>query len=47
MASLNIFLSHKKDKTSFIDSANLALAQKYNCKIASFDKFYPNNLLLK
>lgn len=41
-----IFWSFKNKSTSFADCSNLFLAQKYNCKIASFDNFYPNNLLL-
>jgi predicted nucleic acid-binding protein len=43
----HIFWSYQKKNISFIDCSNLYLAQKYKCKIASFDSFYSQNLLLK
>jgi predicted nucleic acid-binding protein len=36
-----------KDKTSFIDCSNLYLAKQLDYKIASFDKFYPDNTIIK
>ncbi len=44
--ALKIFLNSSKNKTSLVDCLNLALAQKYDCKIASFDEFYPKETLL-
>jgi predicted nucleic acid-binding protein len=41
-----IFWSFQKKNISFIDCSNLFLAQNFNCKIASFDKFYPKEILL-
>ena len=37
-----VFDSITNDKTSFIDCSNLYLATKFKYKIASFDKFYPD-----
>ncbi len=42
-----IFCNYSKKNISFVDCANLYLAQKLNYKIASFDKFYPSELLIK
>jgi predicted nucleic acid-binding protein len=42
-----LFDTQSKNKISFIDCTNLYLATKYNLKIASFDKFYPTELLAK
>lgn len=43
-----LFLEQKEDEISFIDCANLASLEEYNLdKIASFDGFYPEELLLK
>jgi predicted nucleic acid-binding protein len=42
-----LFESQTKNKTSFIDCANLYLATKYDLQIASFDSFYPNHILIK
>jgi predicted nucleic acid-binding protein len=44
--AFNLFLDSDKNKTSIVDCLNLALAQKFDCKIASFDKFYPKQKLL-
>jgi len=40
-----IFTSKSKNKTSYVDCANLAAFKFYNLdKIASFDKFYPKEI---
>ena len=40
----DVFKKQTKKGTSFIDSMNLAVAQKYKFdKILSFDEFYPKN----
>lgn len=45
--SWKIFLSETKKGTSFVDCALLASARHYKIdKIASFDRFYPKELLL-
>ena len=45
--SWEVFLRQNKKGTSFVDCANLAILKEYNLdKIASFDKFYPNDMLL-
>jgi predicted nucleic acid-binding protein len=44
--ALDIFLTSDKNKMSVVDCLNLAIAQKFNCKIASFDAFYPKEFLL-
>jgi predicted nucleic acid-binding protein len=36
-----IFKSFSKKNISYIDCANLYFAQKENCRIATFDTFYP------
>ncbi len=41
----NEFNRNTKDSTSFIDCANLVMAKKLDCKIGSFDKFYPKEIL--
>ena len=41
-----LFNSFKKKNISFIDCSNLYLAQKHGYKIASFDKFYPREILI-
>lgn len=40
------FFSYKKNGVSFIDCTNLILAKKFSYKIASFDQFYPTDILL-
>ena len=40
------FRSHSKKNISFVDCANLVVAQKLKAKIASFDTFYPNTIRL-
>lgn len=40
------FFQHKKKRVSFVDCANLVIAQKGKMKIASFDKFYPKEILI-
>lgn len=39
------FRMHKKKNISFVNCANLVAAKRYGLKIASFDAFYPKNLL--
>lgn len=39
------FLSHHKKSISFFDCANLVAAKHYDLKIASFDKFYPKEMI--
>ena len=41
------YYSYNKKNISFFDCACLVTAQKYGYKIASFDKFYPNEILVK
>ena len=41
------FYSYKKKNVSFVDCANLAFALDMNMKIASFDRFYPKDILLQ
>ncbi len=41
------FYSHKKKGISFVDCANVVMAKTYNMRIASFDKFYPDELILR
>jgi len=43
---LAVFMSRTKKNISFVDCSNLVIATKYNCKIVSFDKFYPKELLI-
>jgi predicted nucleic acid-binding protein len=40
------FKNHTKKNISAVDCSNLALAQKYKAKIASFDQFYPTQMLI-
>jgi predicted nucleic acid-binding protein len=40
------FKTHTKKNISAVDCSNLALAQKYKAKIASFDQFYPPEMLI-
>jgi predicted nucleic acid-binding protein len=41
------FYKNSKNKNqSYFDIACLLTAQKLNCKIASFDKFYPSEILI-
>jgi predicted nucleic acid-binding protein len=42
----DIFNQISKNGTSFIDCSNLYLAQTCKYKIASFDKFYPSEILV-
>ena len=42
----NLFKGYSKKNISFVDCANLVIAQEFNLKIASFDKFYPKELLI-
>ncbi len=39
------FNSYSKKGISYFDCANLVMAKKLNCKIGSFDKFYPKEIL--
>lgn len=39
------FYSYQKKGISLVDCANLVMARKLNLKIASFDKFYPRELM--
>lgn len=39
------FNSHGKKGTSYFDCANLVMAKKLDCAVASFDKFYPKEIL--
>ena len=39
-----LFGSITNNKTSFIDCSNLYLAKQFKYKIASFDKFYPEEI---
>lgn len=41
----SIFTQQKRNKTSFVDCANLAASIERECKIISFDKFYPKSNL--
>lgn len=40
------FRSYSKKNISFVDCANLVVAQKLKAKIASFDTFYPRTILV-
>lgn len=40
------FKTHTKKNISAVDCSNLTLAQKYKAKIASFDQFYPPEILI-
>lgn len=40
------FFKHKKKGISYVDCANLVVAQENEMKIASFDKFYPKEILI-
>jgi predicted nucleic acid-binding protein len=40
-----LFNTFHKKQISFVDCSNLYLAKKLGYKIASFDKFYPKNIL--
>jgi len=40
------FNSYSKKGISYFDCANLVMARKLDCKIASFDKFYPKSILV-
>jgi predicted nucleic acid-binding protein len=42
----DIFNSYSKKNISFFDCSCLFIAQKFNYKIASFDKFYPKEILI-
>ena len=39
------FNKSAKNSTSYIDCANLVMARKLNCKVGSFDRFYPKEIL--
>lgn len=41
------FDRHSKKNISLVDCANLVYARKLNAKIASFDTFYPQELLVQ
>ena len=41
-----LFLQQNKKGTSFIDCSNVILAEEYNLKIASFDKFYDKKFMV-
>ena len=40
------FYAHTKKRISFVDCANKVVALKHGMKIASFDAFYPKELLV-
>lgn len=42
----DVFFSYKKKNISFTDCANLTVARKYGWKIASFDAFYPKDIVV-
>jgi len=42
-----LFKSFSKKNISFVDCANLYFASKFKFKVASFDSFYPKNVLAK
>lgn len=44
---INFYKKSKNKNQSFFDIACLIQAQKFGYKIASFDKFYPKELLIK
>ncbi len=44
--TFKIYTNQTKKSISFFDCACFFLAQKFNFKIASFDKFYPKELLI-
>jgi predicted nucleic acid-binding protein len=44
--SIEIYNNQNRKNISAADCANLVLARKLNCKIASFDHFYPKEFLL-
>jgi predicted nucleic acid-binding protein len=44
--SAEMYRSQARKNISSVDCANLVLARKLNCKIASFDRFYPKEYLL-
>ena len=41
------FNKYSKKNISLVDCANLVYARKLNAKIASFDKFYPSEILVQ
>lgn len=41
-----LFFSFQKKNISFVDCHNVVLAKKYQFRLASFDAFYPKELLL-
>ncbi len=43
---LELFYSQRKKSTSMFDCANLVAAKHYGFKIASFDSFYPKDILV-
>ena len=45
-AIIKEFMSHQTKKISVVDCANLILAKKLNTKIASFDRFYPDEVII-
>lgn len=46
LAIWTLFESFDRRRISFVDCSNLYLAKKMNLKIASFDQFYPSELLI-
>ena len=44
--SIEMYRSQTRKNISTVDCTNLVLAKKLNCKIASFDQFYPKEYLL-
>ena len=44
---LEEFKKYQSKKISIVDCSNLILARKLNAKIASFDKFYPSEILVQ
>jgi predicted nucleic acid-binding protein len=43
---VEFYKTSKNKNQSYFDIACLLTAQKLNCKIASFDKFYPSEILI-
>ena len=45
LSIFELFKSYSKKNISFFDCACLHITQKLDCKIASFDSFYPKEIL--
>ena len=46
LLAFKLYKSYTKKNISFFDCACLVYAKQNDCLIASFDKFYPNNILV-